>query len=277
MKLNMKTETFKKLVKKIKNKEPVEKMYIKKLDKLLTDFKKETGIKDFLFIDLKGNVHITDEKEFNLFVCKTLHIKDIKFLDAPEESRKNLIDKYGKSKANKNSQIKRHLIYIRRKNTPFTEVYYKKFPEVNKDKYLVAFENMETFFVYDFNAFKDSDKIDAFIYLNGNSSTMVREFLKDKKVIFFFDIDFAGLSMYLNMYSGMKCKEKKFFIPENLEEKFKENPNPELYFQSKNKKHLKNNMDKIQSDLSLKKVYELIQEYGAGLEQEYFEEENKKK
>ena len=82
---------------------------------------------------------------------------------------------------------------------------------------LVAIENSETFL----NIKAD----EVFLYLSGNPNTLIREFIKDKEVKFFIDLDIISL----NMYENIECKTKTIFVPKNFDELLQKNGNQNLY------------------------------------------------
>jgi len=111
---------------------------------------------------------------------------------------------------------------------------------------LVAIENSETFLNI------QGDKI--FLYLSGNPNKLIREFIKDKEVEFFIDLDIISL----NMYENIECKKKSIFVPDDFDELLDKYGNQNLYL--KQRRFLKeqynltqNIIDKI---MNLNKVLE---------------------
>ncbi|NPA87431.1 MAG: hypothetical protein GXO01_01875 [Epsilonproteobacteria bacterium] len=142
---------------------------------------------------------------------------------------------------------------LHRKKGALPVVYYDSF-EPKTGLKIVAIENYETFLYIDFNMFKQED----FVYLGGYPNKKTAKFLEDKEVLFFGDFDFYAMMIF----ESLKCKNKEFFIPENLEEYFKKYGNKELYLKQR---FIEKSVVKI------KEVYGLIKKYSAVLEQEVFE------
>ena len=198
----------------------------------------------FLFFD-KKEVKYLNEKLFNEFVEWYLESLTIKASSKKEAVIKNQNSKKGSLHTTEN-------LIIHRKKNQKPIIYFNEF--LNTKNKIVAVENFESFLKIDFSLFKEDD----FIYLGGFGNRFVREFLKDKDVLFFVDFDFFGIEIY----NSIECKNKEFFIPENLEELIKNYGSNELYKnQVFKKKHLK-------TDANTKKVYDLISRYSKCLEQE---------
>ena len=126
-------------------------------------------------------------------------------------------------------------------------------PEI--DGKIVVVENYETFLRIDFDMFSEKD----FIYLGGYSNKKVSEFLENKEVLFFGDFDFAGIMIF----NSLKCKNKKFFIPDNLEEKF--NIASQMLYQKQRKL-----AENLELDKNTEIVYNLCMKYAKCLEQEVY-------
>jgi 5S rRNA maturation endonuclease (ribonuclease M5) len=123
------------------------------------------------------------------------------------------------------------------------------------DGKIVVVENYETFLRIDFDMFSEKD----FIYLGGYSNKKVSEFLENKEVLFFGDFDFAGIMIF----NSLKCKNKEFFIPDNLEEKF--NIASQMLYQKQRKL-----AENLELDKNTEIVYNLCMKYAKCLEQEVY-------
>ena len=121
----------------------------------------------------------------------------------------------------------------------------------------VAVENGESFL--NIESIADKFKYKDFIYLGGTTNSLTREFLKDKRVEFFLDFDIASL----NIYESFSCKEKSYFIPEDLESLFCEHPNTELY-----KNQLSVFKESYSDDVGI--LVHLIKKYNTVVEQEVY-------
>jgi len=88
-------------------------------------------------------------------------------------------------------------------------------------KKLVAIENAETFL----NIQGD----ETFLYLSGNPNKLIREFIKDKEVKFFIDLDIISL----NMYENIECKSKTLFVPSDFDELLEKYGNQDLYLKQR--------------------------------------------
>jgi hypothetical protein len=250
----MRDETFKKLVKKILNKENIEKRY---RDKLIVEAKKfiqKEDINSFLIFN-KQTPLILDKENFKKFVCNYLGIKKIEDLEKRVNSKKESIEIHNDSKR-KNIHTDENTIIIRKREKR-AEIYYKELPKI--DDRIVVVENYESFLNLDFNKFKEN----YFIYGAGFSKTILREFLEDKNVLFYLDFDFAGIKIF----NSFKCKKKEFFIPQNLEEKLIKFGNTKLYQkQLLIKEELKNK--KLNKEVNY--LFNLINKHSKVLEQEIF-------
>jgi len=200
----------------------------------------------FLFFD-KKEVTYLNEKIFNEFVEWYLNNIIEKVSSKKEAIKKNRNSKKGSLHTTENL-----LIYRNKNERPV--IYFNEYPTI-KDK-IVIVENFESFLKIDFSLFEEED----FIYLGGYGNTFVRNFLKDKEVLFFVDFDFFGIEIF----NSISCKNKKFFIPNDLEDKIKSFGSNELYKKQLFKK------DKLKIDVNTKKVYDLINRYSKCLEQEIF-------
>ena len=166
------------------------------------------------------------------------------------DSKKEAIEKNKNSKKGSLHTTKNLIIHRKKYQKP--ALYYKEFPETFHN--IVAVENFESFLKVDFDLFDEED----FVYLGGFSNNLIREFLKERNVLFFVDFDFFGIEIY----NSIECKSKKFFVPDNLEELLKEKGSVELY-----KKQLFKR-DTLKVDDNTKEIFELINKYSKCLEQE---------
>ncbi len=126
----------------------------------------------------------------------------------------------------------------------------------NIDTFILV-ENGETFLAIERMAYYFDSSY--FIYISGNPNSLTREFLKDKKVIFFIDYDIASM----NIFEDFRCREKQLFIPKNIELLFsdKRNKNIELY--KKQRKYLRGSYSK-----EVMPIIKLIKDYNIVIEQE---------
>ena len=139
---------------------------------------------------------------------------------------------------------------IHRKREKLPQIFYDDFePEISGR--VVVVENYESFLRLNFNLFKEED----FIYLGGFSNKKTAEFLRDKNILFFGDFDFYGMMIF----ESIKCKSKKIFVPENLEELFIKYPNQKLYLKQR---FIEDKVKKVDE------VYKLIKKHAAVVEQE---------
>ena len=149
-------------------------------------------------------------------------------------------------------------VIVVKKSSEVAKLYKKdELCELEDVKDFVAVENGESFLNIDKIA--HLFECENFIYIAGKSNTLTRDFLKSKRVLFFTDFDIEGL----NIYESFQCFEKRFFIPENIEELFLEHSNTELY-----KKQIQN----IKKDYvdEVMPVLSLIKKHSAVVEQEVF-------
>ena len=202
----------------------------------------------FLFLDKKG-AKILNETLFNEFVDFYLSSFPKKTFSKKEAIKLNKNSKRGSIFTNEK-------IIVYRKREKRAEIFYKEFPLTSKK--IVVVENLESLLEIDFNLFDEED----FIYLGGFSSSFVREFLKNKEVLFFVDFDFFGIEIY----NSIDCKRKEFFIPSNLEELMQKYGSTELYKKQCFKK------ESLKVDKNTKKIFNLINKYSKCLEQEILNE-----
>jgi len=141
-------------------------------------------------------------------------------------------------------------------------VFLKDIPDIASDILVVCVENFENI-VYarqQFQYFRDNNIL--FVYRN----SAVLRFIKDLKndIIYFGDIDLAGINIYLNEIKP-KNKNIVLFIPENIKNIILEYGSKKLYEKQINKyKNLTSDDEKIQ------KLINMINQEQKALEQEYF-------
>jgi len=211
-------ERFKKIVKMILNDEKILKKDRKDFEKILKDYR---NLNDkslfFIFRDYKG--HIIDKKEFENFVFNFLNIKNWDDFYKTPSSQKECVEIYNDSKRENLHTSNRIIIYRKKYQLP---IILKDYPKTKK---VVLVENFDTFIDLPFELFDEED----FIYLNGFSNKKVREFIKNKEILFFGDFDFFGI----NIFDSLECLKKEYFIPYNLEGLFKIYGNQKLYLNQK--------------------------------------------
>ena len=243
----MKKDRFLRIVKEIRNGKVEKKRDRDDFFKLVNEYILNEDKERFLFFN-KKNVKYLNEKLFDEFVLYYLDNLTKKASSKKEAIEQNQNSKKGSLHTDEN-------IIIYRKKHKRTEIFFKEFPKIEKK--VVVVENFESFLSLDFDLFEQED----FIYLGGFGKNIVREFLKDKDVLFFVDFDFFGIEIY----NSIKCKNKEFFIPKNLETILKEKGSTELYQKQCYKK------ENLKLDNNTKKVFELINKYSKCLEQEIFD------
>lgn len=134
--------------------------------------------------------------------------------------------------------------------------------EVNKDILIVIVENFENLLQIKKQKylFEIYNKKILFIFRN----SAIYEYLKyfENEIIYFGDIDLAGISIYLNEIKSKILNHSSFFIPQNLEELL-ESANSILYFNQYDKyKNLKSDEKYLENLISL------INKYKTTVEQE---------
>ena len=212
--------------------------------KLVNEYRKNEDI-EYFFGFRNKKIGYINNKLFNEFVEYYLG-----GFTKRADSKKEAIEKNKNSKKGALYTTKNLIIHRKKYQKPM--LYYKEFPETSKN--IVVVENFESFLKINFDLFDEED----FIYLGGFSNSFVREFLRDKEVLFFVDFDFFGIEIY----NSIDCKSKKFFVPDNLEKLLKEKGSVELY-----KKQLFKR-DTLKLDDNTKGVFKLINKYSKCLEQE---------
>lgn len=134
--------------------------------------------------------------------------------------------------------------------------------EINKDILIVIVENFENLLQIKKQKylFEIYNKKILFIFRN----SAIYEYLKyfENEIIYFGDIDLAGISIYLNEIKSKILNHSSFFIPQNLEELL-ESANSILYFNQYDKyKNLKSD------EKYLENLIALINKYKTTVEQE---------
>ena len=218
----------------------------KDLVKLIDEFSKKEDVFRY-FVRFRGKKAIINDKEiFERFIEENLGCKFEEFGEI--DSKKELAEIYKDTKA-KNLHTS-DITIIHRKKEKLPQIFYDDFePEISGR--VVVVENYESFLRLNFNLFKEED----FIYLGGYSNKKTAEFLRDKDILFFGDFDFFGMMIF----DSIKCKSKKFFVPENLEELFIKYPNQKLYLKQR---FIEERVKKVDE------VYKLIKKHSAVVEQE---------
>jgi hypothetical protein len=252
----MRDDKFKRIVKAIYQNRDLNLKDIKSFRKVFDEYRKQEDAKFFLrFCDKK--IEIVDKDWFEKFVCDYLGISDIKNFDRKVYSKKESVEVYGDSK--KKNLHTSDLIVVLREKYKNPIIYCNDFPEIKK---VVAIENFESFLKVDFSRFKE----EWFVYLGGEANKKVREFLKDKEVLFFVDFDFEGIDIFENF----KCRKKELYLPENIEELIKNSNNQQLYLDQKQT----GNRLKL-TNTNAKKLYDIINKYARVIEQEILDEDKR--
>lgn len=102
-------------------------------------------------------------------------------------------------------------------------------------------------------------------YPQNQSKDFITWLLKIRNTYFHFgDYDFAGLNIFVNEYQKHLGDRAKLFVPNDLEKYFDSYGNRELFYNQKI------NFDINSQDNAIKSVYNLINKYQKGLEQEVF-------
>ena len=232
---------------------------IRDLNEVIVKYQEENGV-HFFSASRGQRASVTNEKDFFEFISQKLldgkvvesyeDIKKIVYADTREDN----IKYSGDSKTNY-VRVFDDVVIIK-KSTSIAQLLQKKdLDALDAEDGYVAVENGESFLNID--TISTHFKYTNFIYLGGTTNKLTREFLEDKKVEFFMDFDIAGL----NIYESFKCKEKSFFMPENLEELFVKYPNTDLY--NKQVKVLK-----LSYSDELTSLLDLIKKYNTVVEQE---------
>ena len=218
----------------------------KDLVKLIDEFSKKEDVFRY-FVRFRGKEAIVNDEEiFERFIEENLGCKFEEF--GVVESKKELAEIFKDTKAKNFHTSDITIIYRKRNELP--QISYDNFePEISGK--VVVVENYESFLRLNFELFKEED----FIYLGGYSNKKTAEFLKDKDILFFGDFDFYGMMIF----ESIKCKSKKFFVPENLEELFIKYPNQKLYLKQR---FIEERVKKVDE------VYKLIKKHAVVVEQE---------
>ncbi|MEO1923532.1 MAG: Wadjet anti-phage system protein JetD domain-containing protein, partial [Nautiliaceae bacterium] len=199
------------------------------------------------FLTFRGKeAFINNEEIFERFIEENLGCKFEEYKEF--DSKKELALVYKDTKAKNLHTGNITIIHRKRNNLP--QIFYDDCePQISGR--VVVIENYESFLRLNFDLFEEED----FIYLGGFSNKKTAEFLKDKDILFFGDFDFYGMMIF----DSIKCKNKEFFAPENLEELFIKYPNQKLYLKQR---FIEERVKKV--DI----LYELIKKHSAIVEQE---------
>ena len=136
--------------------------------------------------------------------------------------------------------------------------------EVKKDILIIIVENFENLLQIKKQKylFEKYNKKILFIFRNSSIYKYLETY--ENEIIYFGDIDLAGISIYLNEIKPKVLSDSSFFIPQNLEDLLKK-ADSKLYFkQYERYKNLKNS-EKYINDLIF-----LIHKYKTSIEQEFF-------
>lgn len=136
--------------------------------------------------------------------------------------------------------------------------------EIPEDVEVIGMENGENFFKIREQRYLFEGQTALFVSRYPQSSDL-RNWLKQipNQYIHFGDIDLAGINIYLTEYYCLFPARCKFFIPDDIEERFKEGGNRERY----DKQYEKYSRMEI-ADERLNKLVALIHQYRMGYDQE---------
>ena len=228
---------------------------VKKLVEVAREYQKEND-ELFLKAEARKEVKLLDSEGFFRFLSEVSKVRvksfeDIQdYLNAQSRAENILFSSNSKSK-NIHPFLKTLLI---KKRGELPKLYKKEDLKTLQIKKITAVENGESFLNLDEEMF-DSE---FFIYLGGNASTMVREFLKSLEVEFFIDLDIISL----NFYEDFKLKSKSLYIPKDFDNLLKRFGNEELY------KKQRTFLRKTYHQKETKEAIELIKKHKRVLEQE---------
>jgi hypothetical protein len=227
---------------------------VKNLVEVAREYQRESG-ELFLKAERREEVKILDKESFFNFISEVGGVKVKSFEDIKNylkiDTRKDNILSSSNSKSKNIHPFSKIAIIKKRAQLP--KLYKKDDLKSLKLEKITAIENGESFLNI------DEEKLDSeyFIYLGGNASSMIREFLKSCEVEFFIDLDIISL----NFYDDFICKSKSLYTPKDLDKLLDRYGNEELY--KKQRSYLRD----IYS-LESKRVIELIKKYKKVLEQE---------
>lgn len=136
--------------------------------------------------------------------------------------------------------------------------------EINKDILIVIVENFENLSQIKKQKylFEIYDKKMLFIFRNSYIYKYLKYF--ENGIVYYGDIDLAGISIYLNEIKPKVLNHSSFFIPKNIEDLLK-NASSKLYFRQYEKYKNLTSSEKCVNDLIL-----LIHKYKTSVEQELF-------
>ena len=181
---------------------------------------------------------------------------DIEVYITPSHSRAESIKNQGDSKSYYSKVFNKTLLYKKKENITqlFTEEDIKELESIDN---IIAIENAESFLNIQNNSYKFP--YENYIYLGGHANHLTQTFLKEKRVLFFIDFDIISM----NMYEDFIGYDKELFIPDNLEERFfiEHEPNYTLY--KKQRIYLREDYGE-----ETIRVITLIKKYHAVVEQE---------
>ncbi len=220
---------------------------------------------DIYFVELKSRSRsrVLDREEFFSFLSemgnagKNIYsFEDIELLLSPTNSRKENVKNSGDSKSRYISVFDGVVIFQHNNQEP--RIYQKPDDIVVEDGAILAVENAESFLnIYD--TISNFHYV-QYVYLGGMSNRATREFLKDKRVVFFLDYDIEAI----RIYDSFKCINKSFF----------KHPDIEKYFANEkyqNRKLYRKQLSKLpKRHDELQWLIELINKYSAVIEQEVF-------
>ena len=227
---------------------------VKKLVEVAREYQKEND-ELFLKAEARKEVKLLDGEGFFRFLSEVSKVRVKSFEDIQDylnaKSRAENIIFSSNSKSKNIHPFFQTLLIKKRGELP--KLYKKEDLKTLQIKKITAVENGESFLNLDEKMF-DSE---FFIYLGGNASTMVREFLKPLEVEFFIDLDIISL----NFYEDFKLKSKSLYIPKDFDNLLKRFGNEELY--KKQRSYLRKTYSK-----EIQKLIKFIIKYKKVLEQE---------
>lgn len=138
---------------------------------------------------------------------------------------------------------------------------------IDKDIVVIGVENAENFRYI--NRQKDLFSFTKCLFVcrypQNQNKDFINWLLKISNPYYHFgDYDFAGLNIFVNEYQKHLGNRAKLFVPNNLEKYFELYGNRELFYNQDIKFEINN------QDNAIKTVYNLINKYQKGLEQEVF-------
>ena len=138
---------------------------------------------------------------------------------------------------------------------------------IDKDIVVIGVENAENFRYI--NRQKDLFDFTKCLFVSRYPQNQNKDFINwllkiSNPYYHFGDYDFAGLNIFVNEYQKHLGNRAKLFVPNNLEKYFELYGNRELFYNQDIKFEINN------QDNAIKTVYNLINKYQKGLEQEVF-------